>query len=1031
MTTEAKPIQEEILAALSTSPLFAIFDKDTSTRVAGRFKIERFVLGDDIIRRGDPGDSLFIIYAGEVRVLGITADGREITLSTLGRGEFFGEKSLLTGEPRQATVRASGDVTLLKLESRDFQEILGQDKTARAYFDRYIVQTGIRNFIRQFTVFSTLTTKELRTLLDHLEMETCKKGEAVFHEGDAADKFYVILKGQAGVFKKNGGEPLDRLTGLGEGKFFGELALLSDQPRAATVIAESDLELAVLRKDHFLGLLQKSEKLQEKLRNVMGLYASGNGHVGELPSSEKPKDSQADAVSRSPGPSAQETNEAAKPFTRSPRRFPWIAQQDETDCGAACLAMISRHYGKRFSVTRLRDLCNVGREGATLLSVSAAAECLGFQTRGVRTAYDLLRQADLPAIAHWQGYHFVVVFRMTETETWLADPGVGIRRMTRAEFEAGWTRMALLMAPTPDFARQPEKKTVLARFLPLLAPHRIALSEALGCALLMNLFGLATPLFIQTIVDRVVVHQDMNLLTLLLTGMLLVSGFQVVTSALRQYLLAFITNRLDLTLLTHFFRHLFELPLRFFHVRKVGDILARVHENSKIREMLTHTLVSSLLDVLMVTIYIGVMLFYNAKLTAVSLGMIPVVVGLTLYFTPLMKRVSREVFGRKAEADAYLVEAIGGVATVKAASAERPVRWKWEDLFVRYVEKDFKPTKLQMGMEASGSVLNSLSTVLLLWYGALLVMKGEMSIGQLMAFNTLIGNVIQPVVRLIGLYDKFQEFLIAVERLNDVFDSTPEQDGAKPNLIRPSALKGRIAFENVSFAYDPASAPVLKNITFETFPGQMIALVGRSGSGKTTLSNLILRFYAPTGGRILLDEFDLQDYDLPALRRQIGVVLQENFLFSGTIRENIALGNPDAPFAEIVESATLAAAHDFITKLPSGYDTLVGERGSSLSGGQRQRIAIARALLSRPKVLIFDEATSALDNESERAIQRNMAHIMKGRTVLVIAHRLSTVQNADQILVLDQGIIVERGKHPELMAQQGLYYYLNNQNLYE
>jgi ATP-binding cassette subfamily B protein len=672
----------------------------------------------------------------------------------------------------------------------------------------------------------------------------------------------------------------------------------------------------------------------------------------------------------------------------------------------------------------------MSREGASLYSVAVAAEALGFRARGLRVSYEHLSKIKLPAIAHWEGYHFVVLYEAKPDRVVVADPAIGLRRFTREEFSQGWTGHLIELTPTPKLEGVVESKTTLGRFLPLLKPYRKLLFEIFLASLVIQLFGLASPIFMQVIVDQVLVHKSVPMLNLMLIGMLIIAVFQTVTVALRYYLMVHTTRRIDLEMVVAFYRQVLSLPMRYFEERKVGDILKRFGENEKVREMLTGRALGVILDCLMIVVYAGLMLYYNAKLTLLALAFMPGYALLTFIVTPIMRRQYREAFQREAEAESHLVESVAAVGTVKATAAERRIRWKWEGLMVRALNVQFRSALTNIGAYSVGSILQTLSATFLLWYGAHLVMADELSVGQLMAFNVLVGSVTHPILNLIDLWHDFQEVNVALERLNEVFDARPEEDPLKKALTRLPPVRGQIKFENVTFRYPTrGDRNALQNINLEIYPGQTVALIGRSGAGKTTFANLLLRLHEPNEGRIFIDGYDLRQVSLASLRAQVGVVPQEVFLFSGTIRENIALGDPEAPLAEVVGAAMLAGAHEFISELPLGYETVIGERGQSLSGGQKQRVAIARALFKKPRILIFDEATSALDSESERAIQQNLDSILKDRTTLVIAHRLSTVRNADLIVVLDRGVVVEMGNHYSLMEQRGLYYYLNSQQL--
>ncbi|MCJ8280604.1 MAG: peptidase domain-containing ABC transporter, partial [Rivularia sp. ALOHA_DT_140] len=459
-----------------------------------------------------------------------------------------------------------------------------------------------------------------------------------------------------------------------------------------------------------------------------------------------------------------------------------------------------------------------------------------------------------------------------------------------------------------------------------------------------------------------------------------------------------------------------------------GDIISRVQENRKIEQFLSGEALSILLDLLTVFIYVGLMFWYSWKMALLVLVIVPPFALLALIATPFLQKTSREIFNANANESSYLIEALTGVRTVKSTAVEQTVRWHWEDLLHKEVKTSFSGQVISNRLQIFSNIIEALATTSLLWFGAHLVIHNQLTIGQLVAFNMLFGNIITPFQRLTVLWNQLQEVVIAIERINDVLDAEPEED--LQNQIRQNlpTIKGNIRFEKVTFRYHAESdSNILENLSFEIKPGQMVALVGRSGSGKTTISKLALGLYPPTDGKVLIDGQDITSISLNSLRQQVGVVDQDTFLFGNTIRENISLGNPGATLEDVIEAAKSAGADEFIKKLPMGYETQIGEGGGLLSGGQRQRIAIARALLGNPKLLVLDEATSHLDTESERIIQRNFNTILKGRTTLVIAHRLSTIRNADLILVLDKGVLIESGTHDELMTKRGHFFYLNQQ----
>ncbi|MDY6900483.1 MAG: peptidase domain-containing ABC transporter, partial [Cyanobacteriota bacterium] len=714
-------------------------------------------------------------------------------------------------------------------------------------------------------------------------------------------------------------------------------------------------------------------------------------------------------------------------FTKS---YPFFAQQSGSDCGAACLVMIGRYWGQRLSANRVREIANISRDGASLRSLAAAAESVGFASRPVKATLDKLIQQTLPAIVHWEGKHYIVVYEITPKKIIVCDPAIGQRSFTHDEFKAKWTGYALLLQPTVKLKDAEGKSTGLWKYLELVKPHWKILAEIFLASLVIQVFGLITPLFTQLLLDKVIVQGSIVTLNAVGLGLITFGLFRIAVNAVRQYLLSHTANRISVAMLVGFLKHTFRLPLSYFESRYVGDITSRIQENQSIQSFLTGETLSIILDLLTVVIYMGMMFWYNWQLAILVLCIVPPFFILALASTSILRKMSREIFNASAEQSSYLIQSLTGIRSVRSMAIEQTVRWRWEELLNHLIKIDFRAEVIGLRLQIISSSIDTITTTGLLWYGSYLVIDGQLTIGQLIAFNMLLGNVISPFKRLSLVWNDFQEVLISAERLNDVLEAEPEED----LLLKPrkpiSRLRGYIRFENVTFRYHPESEKnILENLNFEIHPEQMIAVVGRSGSGKTTLSKLILGLYPATNGKVIIDGHDVSKIALKSLRRQIGVVDQDTFLFGGTIRENISLAHPEATLEEIIEAARLAGADEFIQQLPMGYENQIGEGGGMLSGGQRQRLAIARALLGNPRFLIFDEATSSLDAESERIIQNNLKTILKGRTSLIIAHRLSTVRNADLLLVLDQGVLVESGTHDELIAKKGHYYYLNQQQL--
>jgi len=844
---------------------------------------------------------------------------------------------------------------------------------------------------------------------------------------------HIIMAGKVRLLDDND----ELIITLGTGEAFGEFTLFPEANFPAyDARATLHLELCFLPGETVAVLLAKHPEIREHLWQKSLTLHNLRAQTADAPTPTPPL---TPAIPSQPLQSSGKINQAYFPapssrighwLQRVTRRYPFFAQQSGSDCGAACLVMVSRYWGKKFSVNRVRDIANVDRNGASLRGLSAAAESVGFSTRPVKASLDQLAKQTLPAIAHWEGKHYIVVYHITKKEVIIADPALGQLTLTAREFQEKWTGYALLLQPTALFRNAQETVTPFWQFFELVKPYGLILGEIFIASLLIQIFGLITPIFTQIILDRVVVQRSELTLFAVGLGLLIFGIFRVMIMGLRQYLLDHTANKIDLTLIVGFIRHTLRLPLSFFESRYVGDIVSRVQENRKIQSFLSGEALTILLDLLTVFIYVGLMFWYSWKMALLALLIVPPFLLLALIATPFLRRISREIFNSFAKESSYLIEVLSGIRTVKSTAVEQTVRWHWEELLHQEIKKGFSGQIISNRLQIFSNLIETLLSTAMLWFGASLVIKDQLTIGQFVAFNLLLSSVITPFQRLTVLWNQLQEVTIAIERINDILDAEPEEDLSQQIRQSLPAIKGNICFEKVTFRYHPESdINVLENLSFEVKSGQMVALVGRSGSGKTTISKLVLGLYPPNDGKVLIDGYDLTTLSLGSLRHQVGVVDQDTFLFGGTIRENISLGHPDATLEKIMEASQLAGADEFIKKMPMGYETQIGEGGGMLSGGQRQRLAIARALLSDPKLLVLDEATSHLDAESERIIQNNLTKILRDRTTFVIAHRLSTVRHADLILVLDQGILIEQGTHGELMAKRGHYYYLNHQQL--
>lgn len=595
------------------------------------------------------------------------------------------------------------------------------------------------------------------------------------------------------------------------------------------------------------------------------------------------------------------------------------------------------------------------------------------------------------------------------------------RILNQDELSALWDGDVMLVK-RPITLDDTPRRFGLGWFVPVLWKFRRTLGEVLLAVFVIQLFAVGTPLFSQVIIDKVLSHKSISTLDVLATGMLLLIVFDGTLNLLKSWLLSHTTSRIDVLLGSRLFSHLVRIPLRFFEVRRVGETLSRVREMDQIRQFLTGQPLTTAIDAMFIVLFVALMLVYSPLLTLVVLLALPFFIGISLLIRPLFRRRLETLFQRNAVSQSFLVESVTGMQTVKAMALERIFTRKWEGLLARQVHAASEVQQLSGTASALSTVVQRCTTLAILWFGASEVMDNNLTVGKLIAFQMIAGQVINPVMRIVSLWQDFQRVALSVDRLGDLMNTPAEP--FQPARTSLPQLQGDVRFEAVNFRYKAEGRRTLEGFDLQVRSGSTVGLVGRSGSGKSTLTRLLQRLYLPESGRILIDGMDIGQLDPLWLRRQIGVVLQDNFLFSGSIQENIAVQWPGAPMPAVMQAARLAGAHDFISELPEGYDTEVGERGTALSGGQRQRIAIARALLCNPRILVFDEATSALDYESERIIQDNMRAISHGRTVFIIAHRLSTIAHCDTIVVMDRGEIQEQGTHAELLAAHGLYHHL-------
>jgi len=986
-------------------------------RLAQYAESRLLAFGDAVCTAGEVATGVFIVKSGSIRVF--SADGeKEISLGVRKAGEVFGEIVMLRESRHEWSARASGKTELLFISRSVIGPIIAGNPTARALVGDRVALNSAGGLISQlFDLKSKVDKSELEELTRSIGVKRVDADKEILKQGSRDDRrLYVVRHGEVRVVRHEDGTDHPLVT-LRKGETFGEKACLMRLEQAASVIAGEDTVVLVIPEKTLQLILERNPKVREALEERIRILDR------ELQRQKKVAELRKPAVVID----LKSKSEFGKNVIR---RFAWIQQAEEMDCGAACLAMICKHYGIGMTLGKLRELANVTTQGATLDSLARTGESVGFTTRGVQCTFDTLRGFDLPFIVHWEGYHYIVVYGVSATQVWVADPAVGFRTLSVEEFERGWSGTCLTFAPRQDVAQVSASRSPWVRFARYLLPYRKILLHLFMATFVIQILGIVPPMIIQNILDGVVVHQNVSLLHVLIAGLIISSLFTQLTATIRATLANFMVRKLDFTMMSQFFRHTLSLPYSFFAKRKTGDIFARFQENQTIRAFLTESTITTLLNLLMIFIYFTVLFLYNVKLTLLVIAFVVPILALTVLVTPKVKAFAREVFGATTDAKSYLMEALGGAETVKGMGIERPVRLKWETKYAKALEVQYRAQSFNIAVGLAGQLLSAATTIAVLWVGADLVLTRELTIGQLIAFNALMGSVLAPLMGMVGLWSLLNDASVAMERLGDVLDLEPEQrpEDLAARVAIPE-LEGDIRFNGVYFRYSDETQYVLENISVDIKPGELVAIVGRSGSGKTTLAKLLVGFYPPTEGRLTVDGYDIGVIDMEYYRAQVGYVMQTNLLFSGTIAENIAGGNDEPDRRRIEEVAKRADAHGFISKLPLGYQQVVGERGVGLSGGQIQRLCIARALYRDPRLLVFDEATSALDSESESNIIANLNDILKGRTAVVIAHRLSTIMRADKILVLYEGKIVEQGRHDELVERRGMYYELVQKQL--
>ncbi|WP_164085716.1 peptidase domain-containing ABC transporter [Bacillus wiedmannii] len=719
------------------------------------------------------------------------------------------------------------------------------------------------------------------------------------------------------------------------------------------------------------------------------------------------------------------------------KRFPLIRQHDLKDCGPACLAMISKYYGLSMPISKIRESTGTNLEGTNIQGLLEASEQLGFDAKGVKaTDTSVITEISLPAIAHVvidEGFlHYIVIYKIKRNKVFIADPDKGLITYSLNEFQDIWTGVLVLLHPNRYFKKEKDSKGIFSQFFSLLKPQVSLLVPLFFISIFLNVFGLLGMFYFQFLIDDIVPHQLLNTLNIISLGMIGLYVFKVLLSYFRTHLILYFSRRIDIQLMLGYYRHVVQLPMKFFETRKVGEITSRFSDAGKVHEALSTTAVTLMIDILMIIFGTFILLTKNSTLFFITLLMIPCYVIIIFGFSRSYEGLNRKQMESSANLNSYMIESLNGIGTIKSYNAEKEVFFQVERRFVKLLNYVFRLGKINNLQSCIQLLLELIGGLVILWVGATQVLQGNMTIGELITYNALLVYFLDPIENLIELQPKMQSAIVAAERLNEIFELDVEKSENEHRKAFPKRLSGKIECHNLTFRYGTRNN-ALNNISFTIKPGSQVAFVGESGSGKTTISKILMYYYECQQGDIYYDDYHIKEINRTALRERIAYVSQESFFFSGSIYDNLRFGlEREVTLEEVIKVCKLACIHEFISELSLRYETVLEENASNLSGGQRQRLAIARALLKETDILILDEATSNLDSTTEKHITDMLKELgSQGVTVIMIAHRLSTIQHASQIFVMEKGNIIERGSHEELLFSKGEYYRLwKNQTIH-
>jgi ABC-type bacteriocin/lantibiotic exporter with double-glycine peptidase domain/CRP-like cAMP-binding protein len=1009
------------------------------------FETQMYEFGESIISEGDEPESLFFLVDGMARVVKQGPDGDEVALGSLGPGDVFGETGILQGAARTATVRASSKVVVRKLSREVVGALLEEYPQFAEALNEQTHTNSVNRFLRTQSMFSTLPYRTTARLARSVKTVELAGGDVVFSEGDPADCLYLVQHGRLRVYAEDDGAQRT-LRYLRSGDMFGEAALNSQTIRSASIVALEGTGLLEVGTETVREVAADHPELEARIaeivssrRRLQGVPLDFSDELDEARAPEHPSPTTRSGEIADPELAASTELEGMvqQSPTRRRRRFTFVRQLDEMDCGAACLGMVARAHGCKVSLTYVRQESGVSLNGTTLGGIRRGGEAIGLTARSFRVSPERLGEIPLPAILHWEGNHWVVLYGVGSGSVRIADPAIGLRRVSREELDEKWTGYAALLTPTPALEDAPRASSGLRWVLPFLRPHLRMLGFALAMAIVAAAAEVAIPVLTTSIIDKGVLHDHRS--TVFSLGAATI-GLALLSAGVlygQRRALTRAAVGIDVASLEKVTQTLLGVPMSYFETRRSGDLERRLTSMQQVNDVVTRQGVGAITAIAQLGLILAVMFFYSALLAGIFLG---VLVAYMMLIRIAFVRV-RPLYAALEHAfglfTAKQIDLLKGIEAVKVTGRRPGIPKSVSDALRKLAQKRTE-AGVASGMLSSVIVGVGLATTgLFIFLGSVMVIDHKFTLGQLLAFNVLVALALAPAQLLASLWDDVQRSSVLLNRLQDIFEQPLEQADRIGRLSPVPTLEGRVSLSHVGVAYGVKSASsvsddrsyVLRDLDLDIPAGTTVGIVGRSGSGKSTLLKLLAGLIEPTVGSVRLDAIDIAELDYGELRKRIGVVQQAPYLFNATIAENIALGDVDPDVEQVRRSAELANAHGFIERLPLGYETKVGDGGLRLSGGETQRVAIARALYWDPAILLLDEATSALDSESERLVRDNLSRSLLGKTSFIAAHRLSTIRDADLIMVLESGRLVEMGSHEQLIGRNALYAYLYSQQV--